>query len=218
MRSSFPSSPTPDEHSLSSERSWGERENSRQFAWGVGRGGTMHPFSIELSRISARGLSLELQGSPEQLFAEEEREFVILTPVVLTGEVTKLEEQVFFRGVVSTLLEMVCSRCLETFRLPLELAIEGLFLPAPSHWDPAADFFRADEGAVDTYYYREGRIDFGELIHDQICLALPLKPLCRETCQGLCPHCGQNWNEGRCECREEYIDPRFEILKKLQQS
>ena len=43
-------------------------------------------------------------------------------------------------------------------------------------------------------------IDLGELIHEQFFLALPMKPLCREDCKGLCPLCGANWNTTTCDC------------------
>jgi uncharacterized protein len=44
---------------------------------------------------------------------------------------------------------------------------------------------------------------------------LPTKRLCSEDCKGLCPYCGKDLNEGRCDCEVDEIDPRFEVLKKL---
>ena len=64
-------------------------------------------------------------------------------------------------------------------------------------------------------YYREGTIDLKEDVREAIILAFPLKPLCRPECRGLCPHCGRNLNEEKCECREEKIDPRLAKLKEL---
>ena len=56
------------------------------------------------------------------------------------------------------------------------------------------------------------------VLRDTILLSIPLKPLCREECKGLCPVCGKNLNEGECEHvkkKEEEIDPRWEKLKAL---
>jgi uncharacterized protein len=42
-----------------------------------------------------------------------------------------------------------------------------------------------------------------------------MKKLCSEDCKGLCPSCGKNLNDGPCNCAEEIIDPRWELLQKL---
>jgi len=44
---------------------------------------------------------------------------------------------------------------------------------------------------------------------------LPMKPLCRDDCKGLCPQCGTNWNNGTCTCTTEWEDPRLAALKGL---
>ena len=43
-------------------------------------------------------------------------------------------------------------------------------------------------------------LDLGELMREQFVLALPMKPLCREACKGLCPQCGTNLNKATCDC------------------
>ena len=55
-------------------------------------------------------------------------------------------------------------------------------------------------------------------MREQFYLALPMKPLCREDCKGLCPQCGTNLNTGTCECRPEWEDPRLAALKALIQN
>jgi uncharacterized protein len=52
-------------------------------------------------------------------------------------------------------------------------------------------------------------------MREQFYLALPMKPLCREDCKGLCPICGVNRNRETCSCRSEWVDPRMEALRKL---
>jgi uncharacterized protein len=44
---------------------------------------------------------------------------------------------------------------------------------------------------------------------------MPMGILCRPDCAGLCPQCGQNLNEGTCDCAKDDIDPRFEVLRRL---
>jgi uncharacterized protein len=59
------------------------------------------------------------------------------------------------------------------------------------------------------------KIDLDKDIRDYAILAVPMKKLCSVDCKGLCPKCGNNLNEGPCNCSEEEIDPRWEPIRKL---
>ena len=72
-----------------------------------------------------------------------------------------------------------------------------------------------DEDAVTEAFYTGDAIDLGELMREQFYLALPMKPLCGEDCQGLCPVCGKNRNRETCACESTWVDPRFEALREL---
>ncbi len=94
-----------------------------------------------------------------------------------------------------------------------------LFLPeagetpgAAGDDDDEAEVREADTGVS---FYKNDTIDLGEIMRDEFYLALPMKPLCRADCKGLCPVCGVNRNRETCTCREEWIDPRMEPLKKF---
>jgi uncharacterized protein len=52
-------------------------------------------------------------------------------------------------------------------------------------------------------------------MREQFYLSLPMKPLCRADCRGLCPSCGTNLNRGACDCRAGWEDTRFAALKAL---
>ena len=71
------------------------------------------------------------------------------------------------------------------------------------------------EEDLDTSYYRDDQIDLNELLREQFYLALPMKPLCREDCAGLCPQCGTNLNTGDVRVRAEWEDPRLAPLREL---
>ena len=53
------------------------------------------------------------------------------------------------------------------------------------------------------------------MLREQFYLALPMQPLCRPDCQGLCPSCGIDRNVDTCQCKTEWIDPRLSVLKTL---
>ncbi len=66
----------------------------------------------------------------------------------------------------------------------------------------------------DAYPLADDEVDLEPLARDAVLLELPLAPLCAETCLGLCPQCGTNWNESPCDCRPA-SDPRWAALDEL---
>jgi len=71
------------------------------------------------------------------------------------------------------------------------------------------------EDDLTTAFYSEGVLDVIDLLREQFQLVLPMKPLCREDCKGLCPECGTNLNRGTCDCTPHWEDPRLAALKGL---
>ena len=108
-------------------------------------------------------------------------------------------------GPTRTELELPCSRCLELFRMPFDGAIDVRYLPASEL--SAEDEREVAEEDLDTSYYRDDQIDLNELLREQFYLALPMKPLCREECAGLCSQCGTNLNTGTCQCTSQMGRP-----------
>jgi uncharacterized protein len=70
-----------------------------------------------------------------------------------------------------------------------------------------------EEDDLATAYFRDDLIDLGQLMREQFVLALPMKPLCLETCKGLCPQCGVNLNQVTCMCTRRWEDPRLSGLR-----
>jgi uncharacterized protein len=100
-----------------------------------------------------------------------------------------------FRAIV----EVECSRCLQRF--PVVLA-EDFFLTLVRSVEPAADTdHEVTEADASLYVVPTGRLDLAEVVAEQIYLALPLKPMCRPDCRGLCPDCRTNLNTSECGCR-----------------
>jgi uncharacterized protein len=138
------------------------------------------------------------------------------------------------RGSMSCRIELSCVRCLEPFPLEVAEDLDLLYLPLSANvgsesgqisdkvqnrdaiedaGESAGRGLAPEELAVS--FYRDDRIDLSQMIVEQIVLALPMKPLCRPDCKGLCPHCGVNRNVESCACAPEDIDPRWEALKTL---
>ena len=111
------------------------------------------------------------------------------------------------------MLELVCSRCLETYGLPLTVTFDVMYLPQRDNVGEGE--IEVGEEDLGTAYYRDETIDLGGLMREQFYLALPMKPLCSETCRGLCPACGANLNESACGCTPRWVDPRLGALRAL---
>ena len=119
-------------------------------------------------------------------------------------------------GRVQAPLELACSRCGEPFGLPVDAPFDIRCLPAT---EASTEVDREiEENDLETSYYRDDQIDLNELIREQFYLVLPMKPLCREDCRGLCVQCGTNLNVASCECAPAWEDPRLAPLKGLGKS
>lgn len=102
----------------------------------------------------------------------------------------------FFNGEVKGVVEGHCSRCLEPFRINVERPVELSLIPALEQRGE----IKLNPEDLDLGFYSGGEIDLGDLAQSEIILQLPIRPLCKEECLGLCCHCGGNRNEGLCCC------------------
>ena len=118
----------------------------------------------------------------------------------IQGEVQLLHtgRGILVTGRLKTTVKSICSRCLEEFDCTLTLDIEEEYFPSTDLPMPEEiEGFVIDESHV---------LDLSEAIRQHTLLALPMKPICREDCAGLCPNCGQNLNRGSCHCARETGD------------
>lgn len=139
---------------------------------------------------------------------------VSVNEVRVAGELHRVSGEISFIGDIHTVATVPCSRCLESYALPLELHFDLLYTTAPDVITKGEN--RVDKDSITHARYDGTRIDLGDLLQEQIYLGLPLKPLCKEDCRGLCSQCGTNRNVRTCECREERAeDPHLLTLKSL---
>ena len=147
---------------------------------------------------------------------DEADSYRVVAPVCLDFDIHKDKSKFRLVGAVTTELELACSRCLDTYRLPVSVPFDLRYLPASSASTETEAQVEADD--LGTSYYRDDEIDLNELIREQFYLALPMKPLCRDDCRGLCAQCGTNLNTSTCDCSPVWEDPRLAALKGLGKS
>ena len=175
------------------------------------------PFIVPLRGIPAEGLELDLELPAALVGAALAGTGVQPDSARLRArvELEKAGPDVFARGEIAGEIVMPCSRCVGPARQPLAAPFELTFLPAGA-------VARTEEGEVelgpadlDVATYVDEQIDLEEALRAELLLALPIAPLCRDDCKGLCARCGKDLNEGPCACPPEPKDDRWAALRSV---
>jgi len=129
----------------------------------------------------------------------------------LTLEVEADGAEVFVRGRLAVTAPQTCGRCLEVFPARVDTPVDVRLVPKPA----AADSVELGADDLDVDFYDNDELDLAHVVENEATLAMPMKPLCREDCRGLCPACGANRNVAPCTCAPRPLDPRFAVLRDL---
>lgn len=115
-------------------------------------------------------------------------------PVRAQGTVERIHAGARIQGTAGVRIRLRCGRCLDPYAEDLDIPFD-LFLSETAR----ADGERGDDwDEAEAMPYRE-QVDLTPMIEESVILALPVRPLCREDCPGLCPVCGQRRDRG-CTC------------------
>ena len=166
---------------------------------------------LDLSKIHGHD-RVERRFEPSA-FAGAAESFQVVAPVALAFDVDRDGRRLRLLGRVGTNLKLVCGRCLEPFVSPVDAAFELMYLPQAVNAGEGE--VEIGHGDLTSAFYENDEIDLGQLVREQLYLSLPMKPLCTDSCRGLCPHCGVNLNRGECGCTETWEDPRLVPLRSL---
>ena len=137
-------------------------------------------------------------------------DFEFRSPATVELEYYRAGQELFFQGNVSGRVIGHCARCTEEYAFDVSKPFACVLLPRPQIDD-------SDEEQVDIAYYDDDLVDLTPMVHEQIILALPTRPLCDEQCKGLCPQCGANLNTNPCACTAQTAQPRDPRLAVLGQ-
>ena len=151
---------------------------------------------------------LELAGAEFEPLAFKERvtfpaeacsdELMAVEDLVISGVVEPTGRGFSLVGDVAGNIRLRCARCLKEFVAVLAEPLSVRLVPAGNA--PQSEEMQLSRDELDVRYYAEPVVDLAELATEQVQLATPLKPLCRESCQGLCSRCGADLNQGLCAC------------------
>jgi DUF177 domain-containing protein len=153
---------------------------------------------IEVNRIPPEGLRIDRSLNLEPIVLGGDVSAPV-GPTRLSGLFRRARRDVVFRGTVEASVSLMCSRCTAPFALSVSGSCHRVYRPGPVGRPVASDREIDEEDLAVTPYDGE-RIDLSEIAQEQIYLMIPLKPLCRDACAGLCPRCGANRNLAPCGC------------------
>ncbi|NLV91247.1 MAG: DUF177 domain-containing protein [Firmicutes bacterium] len=177
---------------------------------------------IDISRIKdetgariEREFSLECSQLGLDDVAEEGR-----GPVMAKVAITNIGNRTFMvEGRVESQMEFTCSRCLTPFTYHLSGGFSEEYLPKDSE---RYDQWREREESSGEYpveeevrFYDHTYLEISDTLRDAFYLAVPMKIVCKDDCQGICPNCGQSKNDVQCDCKPDNTDLRWAALKEL---
>jgi uncharacterized protein len=115
-------------------------------------------------------------------------------------------EGIWVRGTLAVVVDLQCVRCLMPVERELEIELDERFQLPPIDEEDKGEVYPVEA---------DHHIDLEPVLREAVIVSTPMRVLCRANCAGLCPTCGQDLNEGPCDCPTDDIDPRMAALKVL---
>ena len=184
-------------------------------------GVTMELLTPLIADITAEGLSLVGEVTAEELGLTE-ADAALRGPLSVSLDLKNADDMIAVTGVLEGTVVRQCVRCLKEFDDALAFSVHAAFAregrqakgagrqpkvvePRKGRPIPAkaeAEVEEEDEGD-DRYFYQGDQVELAPMLREHIILAAPMQPLCRADCAGLCARCGEDLNEGPCQCPSE---------------
>lgn len=136
-------------------------------------------------------------------------------PLKAAGEaklVTGSLGEIRVSGHIKVAMETDCDRCLEPAPVTVDSDFELFYRPITEGY---GDEKEIDSGEAEMGFYEGNGVELNDVLREFILLSLPMQRVCKETCKGICPVCGQNRNVVECACHLDHADDRWAALKIL---
>ncbi len=121
--------------------------------------------------------------------------------------------EVFLHGRLDGTFTACCGRCLTSYSFPLGREFDYVLVPQAAPLERRGVKISSEDSGLNTYSNAE--IDLVPLMVEQVILALPTRPLCADSCRGLCGGCGVDLNAESCVCTAVTEDPRMALFRNL---
>jgi len=155
---------------------------------------------------------------------DEEIAGAFAEPLAVTLRLHRMGEDLFLEGEVRGEVELACGRCATRYREPIREPLRLVLEPARSRVpaDPEGAESLAREGLylsdeLEHGWFAGSEFHLDRYVKEAVALGIPVQPLCREDCRGLCSRCGTDLNLERCTCEPEVRHSPFDVLRQLKQ-
>lgn len=145
---------------------------------------------------------------------QDSGECTFLAPLSLDFSIVREYDHIRVLGVVDTKVRLDCSRCLTPYDSVIRSEFT-IFYSRLSASVPDDEEVELGEKELVSAYYDGDDIDLSPEISDHVLIELPVKPLCRSGCLGLCHTCGSDMNQSPCSCAATGGSLAFSALKNL---
>ncbi len=170
---------------------------------------------LELNDIKEGGLeqvyACNLSDFPELLTLAASGGPVFAEPLDFSLRFQKTGTFVEVDGRFDAAVELKCGRCLQNFKLSLTESFSFTFVPR-SNEDNSDEEVELDVEELGMIPYQDETLELAVPLQEQLLMAIPISPLCAESCRGLCPVCGNNLNIESCDCEREPFNNKFTAL------
>ena len=131
------------------------------------------------------------------------------------GQVIAVREYDHLRvaGNVDVAVTLTCSRCLAAYETQIGSNFTIFYRKGAMGLETDEEETELDDQDLVSATYSGDEIDLTHEIEEQVAMEVPFKPLCSETCKGLCPKCGNDLNLGECQCGRDDVNLKFSALK-----
>jgi len=136
-------------------------------------------------------------------------------PLVWSATAERVGPEIRITGSLETAIELACSRCLEPAQHGISKPFDLFFRQRDELMFDEDDEIELTEKDTRTAFFVGTQLAIGDILREQVLLALPMKALCTIDCKGLCPSCGTNLNVKNCNCSEEHFNSNLETLLEL---
>ena len=173
----------------------------------------MSRFFVDLKDLAHEKISFEASFEPGVVdFGSENVQQV--GPLDWSASAERAGDEIRVAGSLNTSLELACSRCLEPARVTINKPFDLFFRQRDEEMFDE-DEIELSERDTRTGFFTGTQLAIGDILREQILLALPMKVLCAIDCKGLCPQCGMNLNSGSCNCPKENFSPHMDTLLEI---
>ncbi len=169
----------------------------------------------EIDRYGPQSYGKTFELSPDEL---DLYELAGIGPVTIQANADKgqVPGEYLVEGSSSFTADLACSRCVDPYPFANSAPFHLRFRPRPEVSQENEEVEITPE-ELDMEFYTERSIPLRHLAAEQVQLAIPMKPLCEESCLGLCAKCGANRNREACACESLVVDERLAALQGIRE-